>query len=103
VDGLLYLVTDKGLVTCLDAKTGKVHYEGGRPPTGASFMASPVAVAGHVLMSSLDGDTIVLKVGTSHEVVRSNPLGEPIAASPAVAGGRIYIRGEHHLFAIGTP
>ena len=103
VDGLLYLVTDKGLVSCLDAKTGKVYYEGGRPPTGSSFMASPVAVAGHLLLSSLDGDTIVLKAGTMHEVVRANPLGEPIAASPAVAGGRIYIRGEHHLFAIGTP
>jgi outer membrane protein assembly factor BamB len=103
VDGLLYLVTDKGLVSCLDARTGKVHYEGGRPPVGASFMASPVAVAGHLLLSSLDGDTVVLKAGTAHEVVRSNPLGEPIAASPAVAGGRIYIRGEHHLFAIGRP
>jgi outer membrane protein assembly factor BamB len=103
VDGLLYLVTDKGLVTCLDAKTGKVHYEGGRPPAGASFMASPVAVAGHLLMPSMDGETVVLKAGTTHEVVRSNPLGEPIAASFAVAGGRIYIRGESHLFAIGTP
>jgi outer membrane protein assembly factor BamB len=103
VDGLLYLVTDKGLVSCLDAKTGKVHYEGGRPPSGTSFMASPVAVAGHLLMSSMDGDTIVLKAGTAHEVVRANSLGEPIAASPAVAGGRIYIRGEHHLFAIGAP
>jgi outer membrane protein assembly factor BamB len=103
VDGLLYLVTDKGLVSCLDAKTGKVHYEGGRPPSGTSFMASPVAVAGHLLMSSMDGDTIVLKAGPAHEVVRANPLGEPIAASPAVAGGRIYIRGEHHLFAIGAP
>ena len=103
VDGLLYLVTDKGLVTCLDAKTGKVHYEGGRPPSGTSFMASPIAVAGHLLMSSMDGDTIVLKAGPTHEVVRANPLGEPIAASPAVAGGRLYIRGEHHLFAIGTP
>jgi len=103
VDGLLYLVTDKGLVTCLDAKTGKVHYEGGRPPSGTSFMASPVAVGGHLLMSSMDGDTIVLKAGPEHQVVRANPLGEPIAASPAVAGGRIYIRGEHHLFAIGTP
>jgi outer membrane protein assembly factor BamB len=103
VNGLLYLVTDKGLVSCLDAKTGRVHYEGGRPPAGASFMASPVAVAGHLLLSSMDGDTVVLKAGTTHEVVRSNPLGEPIAASPAVVAGRIYIRGEHHLFAIGMP
>jgi len=103
VDGLVYLVTDKGLISCLDAKTGKVHYEGGRPPAGASYMASPVAVAGHLLLSSMDGDTVVLKAGTTHEIVRSNPLGEPIAASPAVVAGRIYIRGEHHLFAIGTP
>ena len=103
VDGLVYLVTDKGLISCLDAKTGKVHYEGGRPPAGASYMASPVAVAGHLLLSSMDGDTVVLKAGTTHEIVRSNPLGEPIAASPAVVAGRIYIRGEHHLFAIGAP
>jgi outer membrane protein assembly factor BamB len=103
VDGLLYLVTDKGLVSCLDAKTGKVHYEGGRPPVGASFMASPVAVGGYLLLPSMDGDTVVLKQGATHEVVRSNPLGEPIAASIAVAAGRLYIRGEHHLFAIGTP
>ncbi len=103
VEGLLYLVTDKGLVSCLDAKTGKVHYEGGRPPVGASYMASPVAVAGHLLLSSMDGDTVVLKAGPTHEVVRSNPLGEPIAASPAVVGNRLYIRGEQHLFAIGTP
>ena len=103
VEGLLYLVTDKGLVSCLDAKTGKVHYEGGRPPVGASYMASPVAVSGHLLLSSMDGDTVVLKAGPTHEVVRSNPLGEPIAASPAVVGNRLYIRGEQHLFAIGTP
>ena len=103
VGGLVYLVTDKGLISCLDAKTGKVHYEGGRPPVGASYMASPIAVAGHLLLSSMDGDTIVLKAGTTHEIVRSNPLGEPIAASPAVVAGRIYIRGEPHLFAIGRP
>jgi len=103
VDGLLYLVTDKGLVSCLDARTGKVFYEGGRPPVGASFMASPIAVAGHLLLPSMDGDTVVIKAGTSHEVVRSNPLGEPIAASLAVAGGRLYVRGEQHLFAIGAP
>ena len=103
VGGLVYLVTDKGLVSCLDAKTGKVHYEGGRPPVGASYMASPIAVAGHLLLPSMDGDTVVLKQGPTHEVVRSNPLGEPIAASIAVAAGRMYIRGEHHLFAIGMP
>jgi outer membrane protein assembly factor BamB len=101
--GLVYLVTDKGLVTCLDAKTGEVKYEGGRPPVAAGLMASPVAVDGHILIPSQDGDTFVLKAGPTFEIVRTNPLGEPIGASPAVVGGRIYVRGETHLFAIGRP
>jgi outer membrane protein assembly factor BamB len=103
VDGLVYLMTDKGLLTCLDVKTGAVQYEGGRPPVPATFMASPVVVDGRILMMSMDGDTFVIKAGPAHEVLRTNSLGEPIAASAAVAGGRLYIRGEKHLFAIGTP
>jgi outer membrane protein assembly factor BamB len=97
----LYLVTDKGLITCLDARTGAVKYEGGRPPVPATFMASPVAVDGKILLPSQDGDVFVIKAGPTHEVLRTNSLGEPISASPAIAGGRIYIRGEKTLFAIG--
>jgi outer membrane protein assembly factor BamB len=102
-DGHVYLMTDKGLLTCLDARTGQVLYEGARPPMPASFMASPVAVNGHLLLMSQDGDTFVVKAGPRFEVAGTNPLGEPISASAAVAGGRLYIRGETHLFAIGTP
>ncbi len=102
-DGYLYLLTDKGLVTCLDAKTGAVKYEGGRPPVPATLMASPVAVDGRLLIMSQDGDTFVVKAGPDFVVERTNPLGEPISASAAVAGGRLYIRGEKHLFAIGAP
>jgi len=101
-EGHVYLMTDKGLLTCLDARTGEVRYEGARPPVPASFMSSPVAVDGHLLLTSVDGDTFVVKAGPRFELVRANPLGEPIGASAAVAGGRIYIRGERHLFAIGT-
>ena len=102
-DGYVYLVTDKGLITCLDARTGKVHYEGGRPPVPASFMASPIAVAGHLLLMSMDGDTVVVKAGTTLRARAQQPARRADRASPAVAGGRLYIRGEHHLFAIGTP
>jgi len=102
-EGHVYLLTDKGLLTCLDARTGEVRYEGGRPPVPASFMASPVAVNGHLLLMSQDGDTLIVKAGPRFEVVRTNPLGEPISASAAVAGGRLYIRGEKHLFAIAAP
>jgi hypothetical protein len=66
-------------------------------------MASLVAVEGHILLMSQDGDTFVVKAGPRFEVVGSNPLGEPISASPAVAGGRLYIRGEKHLFAVALP
>jgi outer membrane protein assembly factor BamB len=102
VDGLVYLMTDKGLLTCLDAATGEVKYEGGRPPAAASYMASPVVVGGRILLMSMDGDTHVIKAGPTYEVLRTNSLGEPIAASAAVAPGRLYIRGERHLFAIGS-
>jgi outer membrane protein assembly factor BamB len=102
-DGYVYLLTDKGLVTCLDAKTGAVKYEGGRPPVPATLMASPVAVDGRLLLMSQDGDTFVVKAGPRFEIVGTNPLGEPVSASAAVAGGRLYIRGERHLFAIGAP
>jgi outer membrane protein assembly factor BamB len=96
----VYLMTDKGLITCLDARTGEVQYEGARPPVGASFMASPVAYDGKLLLLSLDGDAFVLKAGPSYEVLRTNPMGEPMAASPAIAKGRLYIRGEKSLFCI---
>lgn len=97
----LYLLTDNGIVTCLDAATGAVNYEGGRPPVPSHFMGSPVAFAGLIAMTSEDGQTFLLKAGPKHELVRTNTVDEPVYSSPAIANGRIYIRGERHLFAIG--
>jgi len=96
----LYLLTDKGVMTCLDARTGEVKYEGGRVPVPATFTASPVAFDGKILLTSEDGDTFVIKAGPKHEVLRTNSLGEPVYASPAVAGGKLFIRAEKHLYAI---
>ena len=100
--GYVYLVSDKGILTCLDALTGEVKYEGGRVPVPATLMASPVAFDGKILLSSMEGDTFVIKAGPVHEVLKTNTLGEAIAASPAIAQGRIFIRGESHLYAIGA-
>jgi outer membrane protein assembly factor BamB len=97
----LYLVSDAGLMTCLDAVTGERKYEGGRPPIAATFFASPIAFEDKILLTSEDGDTFVVKAGPVHEVLRTNSVGEPVYASPAIADGTIYIRGEKHLFAIG--
>jgi outer membrane protein assembly factor BamB len=100
-DKYLYLITDAGIMTCLDALTGALIYEGGRVPVPATFTASPVGVNGHLLLTSEDGDTFVVRAGPAHEVVRTNSVGEPVYASPAISGGRIFIRGDRHLFAIG--
>jgi hypothetical protein len=96
----LYLSTDRGILTNLDANTGEIRYEGGRVPVPASFTASMVAFGDKILQSSEDGDVFVIQAGPEHKVVATNKLGEPIFASPALAGGVIYIRGEHHLYAI---
>jgi outer membrane protein assembly factor BamB len=98
----LYLISDKGILTCLDAKTGQVKYEGGRVPVPASFMSSPVAFDGKILMSSDDGDTFVVKAGPVHEIMRTNSLNEPIHTTPALAGGKIFIRGEKNLYCISN-
>jgi outer membrane protein assembly factor BamB len=96
----IYLMTDRGILTCLDAKTGKVVYEGGRIPVPATFTASPVAVDGKLLLTSEDGDTYVIKAGPKHEVLATNSVGEPVYASPAISDGMIFIRGEKNLYCI---
>jgi outer membrane protein assembly factor BamB len=98
----LYLTTDRGILTCIDAKTGEVKYEGGRIPIPATFTASPVAFEGKILLTSEDGDTFIVKAGPKHEILGTNSLGEAVYASPAVADGRIFIRGEKNLYCIGS-
>ena len=99
--GLVYLLNDRGVITALDARTGAVVYEGGRIPKPATFMGSPVAFGDHVLLTSEDGETFFVKAGPTHAVTRTNSIDEPVYASLALANGRIFIRGERNLFAIG--
>jgi outer membrane protein assembly factor BamB len=96
----LYLMSDGGIITCLDAKTGAVVYEGGRPPVPATFRSSLAAFGDYILQTSAEGDTFVIRAGPKHEVVRTNSVGEPVWATLAFARGTIYIRGDKHLFAV---
>ena len=96
----LYLMTDGGILTCLNAVTGEVVYEGGRPPVPGSYRSSLAAFGDKVLQTSEDGDTFVIRAGPRHEVLRHNSVGEPVWASLAFANGTIYIRGAEHLFAV---
>lgn len=96
----VYLMTDRGLLTCIDVKTGEVMYEGARVPKPATFTASPVAFEDNILLTSEDGDTFVVKAGPKHEVLATNSIDEPVFASPAISGGNIFIRSATHLYCI---
>lgn len=97
-----YLLTDGGILTCIDVKTGEVIYEGARPPRPGRFYASPVAFEGKILLVNETGDAFILQAGPKHAVLQTNSLDEPIYASPAIAGGQIFIRGTKNLYCIGA-
>jgi len=98
--GYLYLVSDAGIMTCLDPVTGAIQYEGGRVPVPATIRSSPVAFGDKILLTSEDGDTFVIRAGPKHEVLATNSVDEPVWASLALARSMVFIRGERHLFGI---
>ncbi len=97
-DGLLYMTNEVGIATCLDAATGARLWQ---HRLGGIFFASPVAGDGKVYFVSETGETFVLKAGRTPEVVARNDLGERFLASPAIARGRIFLRSDRTLFAVG--
>jgi hypothetical protein len=96
----LYLMTDSGLLTCLDARTGEPKYEAKRFPKPGTFAGAPIAFEGKLLITSRDGDTYVVKAGPVHEILGTNALGENVYSSLAVAGDSVYIRSDKNLYRI---
>jgi outer membrane protein assembly factor BamB len=99
--GQCVMVKDGGIVTAYDAKTGKKAYMD-RAVAAGRYYASPVAANGHLYFVSLDGGAVtVLKAGSAKaEVAAKNPpLGERVAATPAIADDTLYIRTDKHLYA----
>jgi len=97
-DGLLYMTNEVGIATCLDAATGARVWQ---HRLGGIFFASPVAGDGKVYFVSETGETFVLKAGRTAQVLATNDLGERFLASPAIARGRIFLRSDRTLFAVG--
>jgi hypothetical protein len=98
--GRVYMVTAGGIVTSVDAKTGKVIYRGRVNAPGAYF-ASPVAAGGKIFVASAEGVISVLGSGERLEVLANNDLGEPVYGTPAPVGSRLYVRSAKHLWAFG--
>ena len=96
----LYLVTDNGIASSVDARTGAVRWQ---RRLGNSFSASPVLAGGHIYFLDEDGRTTVLKAGAGGEPVAVNVLEGPTLASMAVAARGIFVRTGTHLYRIANP
>lgn len=96
---LYYFVEDNGWGNCLEAATGKRVW---RERMGGKHQASLVAGDGKVYFTGETGVITVVRAGEKFEVLAKNDLGEPMVASPAIAGGRLFVRGTRHLFCIGA-
>ena len=94
-----YAINDRGIMWCLDAKTGKEIYGRQRLPP-ATYSGSPVLADGRIYITSEDGVTVVVKAGPQFEVLAENDLGEYTLSSPAISNGQIFIRTESFLYAI---
>ncbi len=99
---LVFLWFDKGMVSCLDAATGKVHYSPQR--IGGDFFGSPVRAGDRIYCISRSGEMVVLRAADRFEVLGRIDLGERSHSTPAIAGGVMYLRTVTHLMALpGRP
>ena len=94
----LYLFGDTGYLTCLEAATGKPIWQ---EKVSDRFFGSPVCVGGRIYCISRTGTVYVVAAAEKYKLLAVNPLGEKSHATPAVAGGRMYLRTYSHLISVG--
>jgi outer membrane protein assembly factor BamB len=101
-DGRVYVLYDRGLVSCYDARTGKLLYDRERLPKGFAFTASPWAAGGRIFCLNEDGVCYVLRAGDAFELLHTNPLTDDdmCMATPALAGDRLLIRTSARLYCV---
>jgi outer membrane protein assembly factor BamB len=97
-DDLVFLWSDKGIVTCIRAGDGNRVWQ---ERVGGNYSGSPVIVGSRIYCIDDDGVVVVLSASDPFKLLAKNPLGEPSRSTPAVAGGRMYVRTESHLISIG--
>jgi outer membrane protein assembly factor BamB len=97
-EGRVFLCRETGVLTCLDAQTGKFS-ERCHPQT---YRASPVIADGKLILTAKDGTFSVVKPGETLAILAKNKLSDQFAASPAISNGRLYLRGFANLYAIGA-
>jgi outer membrane protein assembly factor BamB len=99
VGGELYVVSDLGVVTCVDAVTGTVHWQ---QRIGGNHSASPVFAAGRIYFLSEEGVATVIAPGRTFQKLATNVLDGATLASMAVIDASILVRTQSHLYRLGA-
>jgi outer membrane protein assembly factor BamB len=100
--GVLYMVKTGGIVTTLDAATGRLLKEGRATGALGEYYASPVAADGKVYLANRDGQVAVLEAGADWKLLAVNDLGGEINATPALVDGRVYVRTRDSLYCFAS-
>ena len=101
-DALYFLKGNKGILSCLNAQTGEVHYGPQRLADVANVYASPVGANGRVYLAGRDGNVLVFKGGPEFAVLATNSLEDGFDASPVAVDGELYLRGRQFLYCIAA-
>jgi outer membrane protein assembly factor BamB len=97
IDGLIYMVTDDGIINCIEAESGEGVWQ---KRIGGSFAASPIYGDGNIYFCDQEGRTTIIKPGRKFEALATNTLDNGLMASPAVDGRALYLRTKSHLYRI---
>jgi outer membrane protein assembly factor BamB len=93
----IYNVSDNGILTCLNAKTGKVNYQ---ERLEGNYSASPLFADGRIYWQSEEGETTVIAPGPRFQKLATSRVSEQTLASLAVSGPAIFLRSSGHLYRI---
>ena len=99
-EGAVYSLTETGILTRFDAKTGKQTYKTRIDPSATAFTTSPWAYNGKLFCLSEEGQTFVVSTGEEFKLLHVNALDDFTLASPALVGDRLLLRTEHRLYSI---
>jgi outer membrane protein assembly factor BamB len=100
--GVMYLMKEGGIVSSLDPASGEVLKQGRTPNALEEYYASPVAADGKIFVVSASGKVTVLKADAQWQILAMNDLDEEVWATPAIAGGNLYVRTRNALYSFGT-